>query len=54
MAEEKEEETLLHGAINEEEARLHVKELDAIFNNMAWDIEEGILEAMKNAMTALK
>ena len=48
------EEAPLHGAINEKEAKLYVKKLDVIFENMAREIREGIPNAMKNAITALK
>ena len=53
VAEEMEEETPLHRVINEDEARLNIDTLDAILNDMAWEIEEGIPGAMENAITVL-
>ena len=53
-AEEMAEESPLHGAINEDEAKLYVQSVDDIFNNMAKNIKEGMENAMEVAITALK
>ena len=54
MAWEREEETPLHGAINEEEAKLYIQSVDNIFNDMARNIKEGVENAMEPAILALK
>ena len=52
--EEMAEEPTLHGAINEDEAKLYIQSMDDIFNNMAKNIEKGMESAMEVVITALK
>ena len=52
--EEVAEESPLHGAINEDEAKLYIQGVYNIFNNMAKNIEEGMENAMEVAIEALK
>ena len=52
--EEMAEELPLHGARNEDEAKLYVQSVDDIFDNMVKNIEEGMENAMEVANTALK
>ena len=47
-------EPTLHGAINEDEAKLYIQNMDDIFNNMGKNIKKGIENAMVVAITALK
>ena len=53
-AEEMAEEPTLHGAINEDEAKLYIQNVDDIFNNMGKNIEKGMENAMEVAIMALK
>ena len=52
--EEAEEETPLHGAINEEEAKTYRKGLDKIFDDLAKNIRDNIGNTMELAVTDLK
>ena len=53
-AEEIAEEMPLHGAINEDKARVQIDTMDVILDNMAWEINENVPGAMENAIKALK
>ena len=52
--EEAEEETPLHGAINEEEAKTYRKGLDKVFDDLAKNIKDNIANAMELAIIDLK
>ena len=54
VAEEVEEETPLHGVINEEEAKTYRNGLDKIFDNLAKNIQDNIGNAMELAVIDLK
>ena len=54
VAEEVEEETPLHGVINEEEAKTYRNGLDKIFDNLAKNIQDNIGNAMELAIIDLK
>ena len=53
-AEEMAEDPTLHGAINEDEAKLYIQSMDDIFNNMAKIIKKGMENTMEVAIMALK
>ena len=50
VPEEAEEETPLHGVINEEEAKTYRKSLDKIFDDLAKNIKDNIGNAMELAV----
>ena len=52
--EEGDEEIPLHRAINEEESKLYIQNLDKVFRDMATNIEEGTANAIELAITDLK
>ena len=54
VAEEVEEETPLHGVINEEEVKTYRNGLDKIFNNLAKNIQDNVGNAMELAIIDLK
>ena len=54
VAEDVEEETPLHGVINEEEAKTYRDGLDKIFDNLAKNIQDNIGNAMELAVIDLK
>ena len=54
VAEDVEEDTPLHGVINEEESKIYRNGLDKIFDNLAKNIQDNISNAMELAVKDLK